>query len=53
MKLPASVSGQQSFDVAYLPTHFGANAAAGGHTALGSSYVEFNAKVKAPRSGPR
>jgi len=45
VKLPATVSGMQTFDVAYLPTGFGANASAGGHTALGSSYDEFNAKV--------
>jgi ABC-type phosphate transport system substrate-binding protein len=45
VKLPGTVSGTQTFDVAYLPTGFGANASAGGHTALGSSYTEFNAKV--------
>jgi hypothetical protein len=49
--LPAGVSGQQTVDVAYLPTNFGANASGGGHTALGSSYYEFNAKVKAAKVG--
>jgi ABC-type phosphate transport system substrate-binding protein len=44
VKVPGSVSGQQTFDVAYLPTHFGANGA-DGHAAYGSSYAEFNAKV--------
>jgi hypothetical protein len=39
------VSGMKTFDVAYLPTAFGAKSSAGGHTALGSSYAEFNAKV--------
>jgi ABC-type phosphate transport system substrate-binding protein len=43
--LPATVSGMKTFDVAYLPTAFGAKSSAGGHTALGSSYAEFNAKV--------
>ncbi len=46
VKLPGSVKGKQAFDVAYLPTHFGANSSNGGHSALGSSYDEFNAKVK-------
>lgn len=45
VKLPTKVSGQKTFDVAYLPTAFGANSSGGGHTALGSSYTEFNAKV--------
>ena len=39
----------KTFDVAYLPTAFGANSSAGGHTALGSSYAEFNAKVPAAK----
>ncbi|HEX4465345.1 MAG TPA: substrate-binding domain-containing protein [Solirubrobacterales bacterium] len=46
VKLPGSVSGHQTFDVAYLPTDFGAKAAHGGHTAAGSSYIEFDGKVK-------
>src|SRR5262249_13385003 len=29
----------------YLPTNFGALSSAGGHTALGSSYVEFTQRV--------
>jgi ABC-type phosphate transport system substrate-binding protein len=45
VKLPASVSGQQTVDVGYLPTNFGANASAGGHVALGSSDAEFTQKV--------
>ena len=45
VKLPTTVSGVKMFDVAYLPTSFGANTSAGGHTALGSSYTEFNARV--------
>ena len=49
VKLPATVSGQQTFDVSYLPTGFGANASGGGHTAYGSSYDEFNAKVPAAK----
>lgn len=49
VKLPASVSGQQTFDVAFLPKNFGANAADGGHAALGSSYAEFTSKVKAAK----
>ncbi|MFZ2015445.1 MAG: hypothetical protein WAV00_16630, partial [Nocardioides sp.] len=43
--LPSTVSGTKTFDVAYLPTHFGANSSAGGHTSLGSSYAEFTQKV--------
>jgi ABC-type phosphate transport system substrate-binding protein len=43
--LPATVSGMKTFDVAYLPTSFGAKSSAGGHTALGSSYTEFSAKI--------
>ena len=49
--LPATVSGTKTFDVAYLPTSFGANASAGGHTALGSSYTEFNARVPGGQGG--
>ena len=45
VKLPASVSGLKTFDVAYLPTGFGAKSSAGGHTALGSSYDQFNSRV--------
>jgi ABC-type phosphate transport system substrate-binding protein len=45
--VPAGVSGKQVIDVSYLPTDFGANSSAGGHTALGSSDVRFDAKVKA------
>ncbi len=48
--LPATLSGTKTFDVAFLPTGFGANASAGGHTALGSSYTQFNAKVVATAS---
>lgn len=47
--LPATVSGTKRFDVAYLPTNFGANSDAGGHTALGSSYAEFTDKVPASK----
>ena len=43
--VPASVSGTKVVDVAYLPTNFGANAADGGHTALGSSYDEETFKI--------
>ena len=43
--LPATVSGHKTVDVAFLPTNFGANSSAGGHTALGSSYTEFSANV--------
>jgi ABC-type phosphate transport system substrate-binding protein len=49
--LPSSVSGQQVVDIAFLPTDFGQNASAGGHVALGSSYYEFNQKVKAAKVG--
>jgi ABC-type phosphate transport system substrate-binding protein len=45
VKLPSTVSGQKTFDISYLPTNFGANSSAGGHSALGASYIEFNAKV--------
>jgi ABC-type phosphate transport system substrate-binding protein len=51
LALPSTVSGLKTIDVSYLPTNFGANASAGGHTALGSSYTEFNASVKAPAVG--
>src|SRR5262245_26016828 len=53
VKLPSTVSGQLTFDVAYLPTAFGANASAGGHTAYGSSYDQFNAKVTAAKVGTK
>jgi len=49
--LPSTVSGTKTFSVAYLPTHFGANSADGGHSALGSSYTEFNAKVSSAKTG--
>ena len=48
VKLPATVSGNKTFDVAYLPTSFGTNGA-NGHQALGSSYVEFDARVPAAK----
>jgi hypothetical protein len=48
VKLPATVSGRKTFDVAYVPTNCGANGAAG-HHALGSSYLEFDAKVPAAK----
>lgn len=51
--LPSSVSGTQTFDVAYLPTNFGANASAGGHVAYGSSYAEFTTNVKATKVGTK
>jgi ABC-type phosphate transport system substrate-binding protein len=47
--LPTTVSGTKRFDVAYLPTDFGANSSAGGHEALGSSYSEFTDKVPASK----
>jgi ABC-type phosphate transport system substrate-binding protein len=47
--LPSTLSGQKMFDVAYLPTNFGASSGSGGHVALGSSYLEFNAKVSATK----
>jgi ABC-type phosphate transport system substrate-binding protein len=43
--LPSTVSGTKRFDVAYLPTDFGANSSQGGHAAMGSSYTEFTDKV--------
>lgn len=43
--IPENVSGSKIVDVAYLPTNFGANAADGGHTALGSSYFEQSFKI--------
>lgn len=43
--LPASVSGQKTIEVSYLPTDFGNNASAGGHDALGSSYTETTANI--------
>ncbi|WP_151084684.1 substrate-binding domain-containing protein [Nocardioides cynanchi] len=43
--LPATVAGHKTVDVAFLPTNFGANSSAGGHTALGSSYAEFPANI--------
>lgn len=49
VKLPATVSGMKTFDVAYLPTDFGAKSSAGGHTALGSSYAEFTTRVPASK----
>jgi ABC-type phosphate transport system substrate-binding protein len=49
--LPVTVSGTKRFDVAFLPTNFGANSAAGGHAALGSSYKEFTQKVPATKIG--
>lgn len=48
VKLPTTVSGTKTFDISYLPTGFGANGT-GGHTALGSSYTEFKAKVHAAK----
>jgi ABC-type phosphate transport system substrate-binding protein len=46
--LPPSVSGQKTFDLAYLPTSFGKNGDAG-HGALGSSYTDFTSKVSATK----
>jgi ABC-type phosphate transport system substrate-binding protein len=40
--VPASLSGSQVVDVAFLPSSFGALSASGGHAADGSSYAEFN-----------
>jgi ABC-type phosphate transport system substrate-binding protein len=47
--VPSGVSGKQIIDVAFLPTDFGANSDAGGHTAFGSSYTEFKATLKAAK----
>ena len=41
VSVPASVVGSRVVDVAFLPTNFGAQSSAGGHTATGSSYAEF------------
>jgi ABC-type phosphate transport system substrate-binding protein len=49
--LPTTVSGQKTFDVAFLPTNFGAKSANGGHTAMGSSYAEFTQKVTVAKVG--
>ncbi len=51
--LPSTVSGHKTVDVAFLPTGFGANSSAGGHTALGSSYVEFNANIAVVKVGTK
>ena len=42
VSVPSSVVGSRVVDVAFLPTNFGAQNSAGGHTADGSSYAEFN-----------
>lgn len=49
VKLPAGVSGKQVIDVSYLPTNFGAQNSAGGHTPLGASATELTTTVT---SGP-
>src|SRR5262249_9803447 len=51
--LPTDLSGSKRFDVAYLPTDFGANSDAGGHVAMGSSYDEFTAKVASSAVGTK
>jgi ABC-type phosphate transport system substrate-binding protein len=45
VKLPARVSGKQAVSVSYMPTDFGAQASAGGHTALGASSYDFTGTV--------
>jgi hypothetical protein len=50
--VPATVTGNQVVDVSFLPTNFGALSAAGGHSAAGSSYAEFNHTFVAGSTGP-
>ncbi|MGN6473421.1 MAG: substrate-binding domain-containing protein [Mycobacteriales bacterium] len=42
VSVPSSLSGNQVVDVAFLPSNFGAESAAGGHSADGPSYAEFS-----------
>ncbi|HVS68654.1 MAG TPA: substrate-binding domain-containing protein [Mycobacteriales bacterium] len=42
VSVPSTLAGSRIVDVAFLPTNFGAQNSAGGHTAAGSSYTEFS-----------